>query len=96
LLAADRLDRPDDARVGSQPNVQSTVTLVQSVLENGELLIVELRDEELRDPRKWTGAVSVKRATPASVSATTTPRASESALAPPEHGALPFHGFPSG
>jgi hypothetical protein len=50
--------------------------LVQGALENGELLIIELRDEQFRDaaqPRRWTGAVSVRRVTPASVSATTMP-----------------------
>jgi hypothetical protein len=37
--------------------------LVQSVLENGELLIVELRDEQFRDPAQMDGS-AVRRAIP--------------------------------
>ena len=49
--------------------------LVQGALKNRELLVVKSGDEQLEIPRAWTGAVSLRRARPASVRATTTPRA---------------------
>jgi hypothetical protein len=44
--------------------VQSTVTLSSAFFENGELGFVRWPDEELRNARRWTRPVSVRRVTP--------------------------------
>ena len=64
-----------------QPNVQSIVTLLRAFSRTASSSSSSCATNSFETPRRWTGTVSVSQATPASVSATTTPRASVSASA---------------
>src|SRR3989454_5112522 len=63
---------------GSHPNVQSMVTLSMTLLRTASSFWLSRATKRSETPRRWTGAASVRRATPASVNTTTTPRPSAS------------------
>src|SRR2546422_461159 len=65
----------------SHPNVQSTVTLSMTLLRTTSSFWLSRATKRSETPRRWTGAASVRRATPISVNTTTTPRPSASVSA---------------
>jgi hypothetical protein len=71
----------EQLRSRAQPKVQSTMTFLRAVSSTASSWSSSRSTNSFDTPRRWTGTVSVRRATPAPVKATVTPRPSSAAFA---------------